>query len=90
MQLLACCAGVKLLQRMGWRQGKGVGPSRAPADEPASKKSRCGPQAHAACSPVVPAWLCTDRLCLHVASCNACAGQTGVLTQLRQGPEQLR
>ena len=32
---------MKLLQRMGWRQGKGIGPSRD-GPEPASKKSRWG------------------------------------------------
>ena len=37
------CAGIRLLQAMGWRQGKGVGPSRAAPDSGSS--SRWGKEA---------------------------------------------
>ena len=37
------CAGIRLLQAMGWRQGKGVGPSRAAPDS--GSKSRWGKEA---------------------------------------------
>lgn len=39
-----CAAGIRLLQSMGWRQGKGVGPAAA-ADEPQKKGRRWGPEA---------------------------------------------
>ena len=35
--------GIRLLQAMGWRQGKGVGPSRAASDS--ASKGRWGPEA---------------------------------------------
>ena len=37
-------AGIRLLQAMGWRQGKGVGPSRA-APGSSSSSRRWGPEA---------------------------------------------
>ena len=33
------CAGLKLLQRMGWRQGKGVGPGRDDSSQPPAESS---------------------------------------------------
>lgn len=38
------CAGIRLLQSMGWRQGKGVGPVAAP-DKPSKGGRRWGPEA---------------------------------------------
>ena len=39
-------AGIRLLQAMGWRQGKGVGPNRAaPGNNSSSSSRRWGPEA---------------------------------------------
>lgn len=35
-------AGVKLLQKMGWRQGKGIGSADAAVTDPSRKGSRWG------------------------------------------------
>lgn len=43
-----CCAGIRLLQKMGWRQGKGIGAAAPPAGAPDSTSGsgrRWGPEA---------------------------------------------
>lgn len=42
MMLCLHAAGVKLLQKMGWRQGKGIGSADATAKDMGSKGSRWG------------------------------------------------